>query len=196
MRLLLTGLALLLCQGASAQDRPGHTGRFLGWSPDSSEFAYSISHHRRARWRQQMREPKVRYFLKRVSPSGVAQPRRLRASVPERVRQLGYKTRGLELERQKLSPLVQTFFVGHGRTLRLELQVGKRSLSYSYWLDDATRSGEPRRLMSGYLKEVWTDFEARAFLSPDGKWVALVLSMATPYRSAARAEGVLVWDGQ
>ena len=188
--LLVLTVGFVTSSPAWGQDRPGFTARFLGWNPDSSDFAFVLTHHRRARNGRGMRTPKDGFFMKRVSPSGVAQPMKLRTSVRARAQARGYAT--TRVPGQRLSPYVQAFPMGDGLTVRVELRVGKRRLYYAYWLDDVTRPGVPARLLRGYLKEVWTDFDAQVYRSPDGAWIAVIVVMKTPYRIDARVDGVRI----
>ncbi len=188
--MIATLLSLMVCSSASAQEKPGFTARFLGWSPDSDDFAYVLTHHRRRPNRPGMRPPKDLYFMKRTSPSGVSQAMRLRSSVSARVTARGYQVS--RVKGRRLSPFVNAFPVGNGRTLRVVLRLSKRRLWYDVWLDDVTRPGNPERLLRGFLKEVWTDFDTEAYMSPDRNWATIVFRMATPYRTNARVEGVRI----
>lgn len=193
-RTLAILLPLMAASTGVCQQRPGFTAHFLGWNPDSSDFAYILRHHRRARFGKGMRTPRDRYFMKRTSRSGVAQRMALKHSVSARVKARRYAV--IPVTGQRLSPFVQAFPMGNGLTLRFQLEVGKRRLSYAYWLDDVTRPGEPRRLLRGYLDEVWTDIEATVYRSPDRAWVTVLLAMSTPYRSEARVEGMRIRSQQ
>ena len=158
---------------------------FLGWRADSTEFAF-----KRVRYKPG-KPPRETWFLKRTSRSGVAQPLHT-TDVRERLHKGGFTIK--ELEGQRLSQYVRAFMVGAGKTLRVELQVGKSKLSYTVWLDDAQRPLTPKRLLRGYFKELWTSLEVRAFPSPSGDWVALVLTMSSPYEQKSWIEGVAVVD--
>jgi len=172
--------ATLMPVWAAADRPPGTVGEFMGWNPASTEFAYRLHHHSKG----------ASAWMKRTSPSGVAQKLRVKGGIAVRMRRQGAATR--ELKGQRLSTFVQAFIVGPGITLRVVLELGKRKLHYTMWLDDASRPGQPKRLLIGYFKEIWTDFSARVFPSPDGKWVAVQLTMSTPYRIQTWFEGVQV----
>ncbi len=161
----------------------GPRGEFLGWQPDSTRFAYRLYEGRRDT-----------YFLKKIMPGGVARAERYNGSVRDLIKRKGFLT--TTLEGQRLSHTVQAFIVAPGKTLRVVLEVGRRRLSYSMWLDDVTKPGAPTRLRKGYFKEVWSDFVASAYPSPDGKWVAVVLQMSTPWAMDTWVEGVRVSDAK
>jgi len=164
---------------------PGYKARFYGWHPQSLDFAYAIEEHRA------QKAPRARYYMKQTRDAKqVMTGKTFGGSVPRRARQNGYRT--TEIEGQRLSPFVQAFIVAPGRTLRIVLELRGDRLGYSALLDDVTKPGEPTRLIGGHFKEVWTDFDARVFRSPDGNWVAVVLNMATPYKQQAWVEGLRV----
>lgn len=180
-------IALLACAvplSAVSQDHRT-VAEFLGWRADSTEFAFKRLRYKPGKTTRET------WFLKRTSRSGVAQPMR-GTDVRDRLHKGGFTIK--ELEVQRLSQYVQAFMVGAGKTLRVELQVGKRRLSYALWLDDARRPLTPKRLLRGYFKELWTSLEARAFPSPNGEWVALVLTMHSPYDQKSWIEGVALVD--
>lgn len=156
----------------------------MGWAQDSTEFGYALVHS----------EKGPNYFLRRTSPSGVAQPLRFQGSVLARAKRHGYQI--VELEGQRLTPLVQAFIVGPGKTLRVVLEVGKRRLSYRMMLDNVMKPGEPIRLLRGYFKEVWTDIHATAYASPDKNWVCILLTLSTPFETKTWVDGVFVGDGR
>ncbi|MFT7624708.1 MAG: hypothetical protein ACI9WU_003897 [Myxococcota bacterium] len=158
----------------------GRQGNFLGWDPNSKRFAYTLGRPGRTQ----------HYFLKETYVGGVAKPVRWDGSVIDLVKRQKYIIN--ELDRQKLSDKVQAFIVGPGKTMRIVLEVGSQRLSYSMWLDDAARPAQPKRLLRGWFNELWTHLEARAFRSPDGAWVAVILTMRTPWELQTWVEGVQV----
>ena len=157
---------------------------FLGWSPDSKDFAFA-----RIRTRPNGRVRRT-YLMKRTSPSGVAQPLRLDQSVTERVRRKGYTS--IEVTGRRLSDYEQVFAVRAGKQLRVALEVNRRGLSYSLYLDDNTGAEEPEHLLRGYFRELWTSVDGRVFLSPDGSWAVVLLSLSTPFRTHAWVQGVRI----
>ena len=182
----LMALGALAPRAALAQIRPGYEARFLGWNPDSSDFAYV----RTRIWRRGTRRDYS--FVKRTSPSGVAQPLRLSGSILDRAVRLEYRSEAVDGHR--LSPYVQVFTVGVGKTLRVVLEVKRQRLAYAVYLDRADRPGDPERLIGGTFDEVWTEFEAAAWISPDRQWVVVMLRMSTPFEVDAWVEGVRVGE--
>lgn len=186
MRASVVVALLLPAVAAGASDLPGPEARFLGWNPDSTDFAYVVTAMRGGRVHEG-------WFLKGVSKGGIATPSSCRGPVRDRVKMLHYVTN--EVRGQRLSPYVQAFLVGDGRTLRVALEVGPRRLTWSVWLDDAARPGESQRLLRGYFDELWTDLAARVFLAPDRRWAAVLVEVSTSYRRDTQVAGVRLGGG-
>jgi hypothetical protein len=189
---LVTVLSIALCAAvaplSAVAELPGYTAHFYGWHPDSHEFSYSMAEHRRSK------PVKRRYYMKstriKSGPKNVARGKTIRGSVPRRARELGYQIN--QLKEQRLSNFVQAFIVGPGLTLRIVLELRGDTLGYTAFLDDAMKPGDAERLIGGHFKEVWTEFEADVYLSPDKKWVAVFLRMKTPYKQQSWVEGLRV----
>lgn len=162
--------------------RPGVQARFLGWNPDSSDFAYVLTTVRRTG------PPREAWFMKGVSPTGRAVGKACKGPVGTWVRTHGYRAE--EVRGQRVSDYVYAFDLGGGRTVRVVLEVGAARLTYSVWLDDVERPGDSERLLRGYFDELWTEFAARLYLAPDRRWAAVVIDLGTPYRTDAWVEGV------
>jgi hypothetical protein len=119
-----------------------------------------------------------------------AVPRYFKGSVRERVIQRGFQIHSIPA--QKISDYEHHFDVGKGRTLRILLEIGRRRLSYSIWVDDPSAKKHSKRIMRGFFKEFWSNLLPQLYRSPNGKWVTLILTMSTPFRSRIWVEGIRV----
>ncbi|HIA04676.1 MAG TPA: hypothetical protein EYN66_22745, partial [Myxococcales bacterium] len=119
-----TLIAVFICLvifpcSARAQDGTDYKASFLGWSPDSREFAYILTRYR------QKKAPKSFSYMKKISPKRRrAVGRFFKGSVRSRAVQRGFQIHSLPV--QKISAYEHRFDVGKGRTLRVVLNVGRR----------------------------------------------------------------------
>ena len=179
---LLASLALVVgAHAAQARVRSGTRARFLGWHPDSTEFAYAFDHRFNGKPVDRV------HHIKRVDRSGRAKGVRFDGGVPERVLRLRFVIQ--ELPGRRTDRYTQRFRVDNALSIRVALDVRSTGLGYSVWRD-FTDDRPAERIIGGAFKEVWTEFDARVYRSPDGRWLAIVLRMATPYAEDAWVEGV------
>ena len=186
MRGLFIVVCVLVSMTATAQQKVGSTGEFLGWHPKSETFAYTLT------TRSHYEPTRVTSFMKRVTKKGTrAQRLAYAGSVRERIRAekfvLPPAIRG-----HRTSDYVQSFALTDFKRLRVVLDVGSKRLGYTVWLDDLDGRQDNRRLIGGWFDELWTGLDARVFPSPNGEWVAIVLTMETNFRTLTWVEGVHV----
>jgi hypothetical protein len=179
------GIVLVLAMStavpiASGKVLPGDTAKILGWHPKSTDLAYAIVRHRPGK------RNTTAHYMKWAGNYRKSRTKHYRGSIPRRVKRLGY-TYDL-IKGQRLSDTVRAFTISVGRTLRVVLNVGKRRLSYTVWLDFADRPGQSKRMAHDNLRELWTDFDVQVSLSPDKKWAALAFEMRDPFRTGAWVE--------
>ncbi len=160
-------------------EQRGFTSAFLGWNPDSTDFAYVFT---------RLRDGMESTFLKAVNDSGRAVAKPCKGGVRRRAKELQYVIE--EVRGQRLSSVVQAFAIAAGKTLRVVVELSGDRLWYSVWLDDVNRPGEPSRLSKGYFDELWTGVNARVFPAPNRQWAVVVLELTTPYRVESWVEGV------
>ena len=174
----------LLSAPVWAAEPIGSTAEFLGWNPSSRDFAYALT------TRSRYGPPTIISFMKRTGNFRRAKRMRFNGSVRRHARQFKYRTAALS--GQRLSQNLQSFSLSAGRTLRVALNVGKKRLTYTVWLDDVARPGESKRLIGGVFDELWTSLDAEVYPSPNGRWAAIVLTMRTSFRVLSWVEGVPV----
>ena len=190
MRAALTILLCLSAASAWADDRVGSTGELLGWHPKSTSFAYTLT------TRSRYEPTRVTTFMKHVGTKGTRASRMsYGGSVRDRVRNEKF-VRPVALLGRRESQYVQAFPLHDGRVLRVVLDVRSKKLGYTVWLHSRGSADDRKRLLGGSFDELWTDLDAQAFPSPDGQWVALVLTMETSFRTLTWVEGVLVGKKQ
>ena len=174
----------VLVHSAASAERAGTHAVFLGWNPDSADFAW------RATKVSKSGERRTVSYMKRISKGFIAERRPYRYSVPIRTQKKAYVEH--EVESVRVGPMEQAFEVIPGRRLRVKLDIHKRRLGYTIYIGDTGQPDTERRAIGGVFDELWSDFSARVFLSPDRKWVAVMLFMTTPYRSDVWVEGLRV----
>ena len=184
----LLGLCAILLAGASSVEPVGVSAVFLGWHPDSSDFAW------RATKVSKTRERRTVSYMKRITSGLIAERRPYRYSVPMRTEKKAYVID--EIAGERLSTFEQVFTVATDHRLRVRLNIHKKRLGYTMYMERISEPNSRRRAIGGVFDELWTDFTARVFRSPDGKWVAVMLLMSTPYRSDVWVEGLRVSSQQ
>lgn len=167
-----------------AAERLGDSAVFLGWSPDSRDFAWRATRYSRVKGRRTVS------FMKRTTKGRIAERRPYKYSVPLRTQKKSYVVNEVQGSRQ--GPFEQLFPLGKDGLLTVRLDVRKRKLGYTIFLKPLGASGDGKRMIGGVFDELWTEFDARVYRSPDGNWVAVMLSMSTPYRSDVWVEGIRV----
>ena len=186
MRLL--GLCAIILAGTAGAEPVGVSAVFLGWHPDSSDFAW------RATKLSKTRERRTISYMKRITTGLIAERRPYRYSVPMRTEKKAYVID--EIAGERLSTFEQVFTVANDHRLRVRLNIHKKRLGYTMYIERISEPNSRRRAIGGVFDELWTEFKARVFRSPDSKWVAVMLLMATPYRSDVWVEGLRVSSQQ
>lgn len=171
---LLITAALDVRAEAGAPSPPGEWIQFLGWRADSRAYAYrvtSLSYDRKGRLERRSEDRLVT-----IPRRGEATVRRYGGSIERRLAHGSYG--GDPLPTTRPEPGVVRFFTPDGRVLRFRVVVGGR-LGYELALE---RDGATELIGAGVFDDLYAKTDAFAYLSPDGRKVALIVYGETPYR--------------
>jgi len=174
----------LLSSPVGATEVIGSTAEFLGWERASRHFAYALT------TRPRRGNTKTITFMKRAGNFHRAKRMRFKGSVRRLARVKKFVIN--PLQGQRIANKAQAFVLDTHRTARVVLNVGKKGLTYTVWLDDSRQPGKPTRLIGGVFDELWTSLDAAVYPSPNGRWIAIVLTMRTSFGVLSWVDGVRV----
>ncbi|MFH1530090.1 MAG: hypothetical protein ABIK09_05065 [Pseudomonadota bacterium] len=170
--LLLAALSLAPGDVPAPPARPVSTITFHGWSPDSTQVGWGLER------RGGGRAAKTVWYLKETRRTSHGKARLQKVKLPEDAKLPAYyRSNAFELHDLPAaasgSRTRTEIPLRYDRTLVLELKVEDKIRLY-YWFEE----GENRLLLDKVtFEEIYFAFDARAWLSPDGRRVALALGL-------------------
>ena len=170
--LLIAAFGLALGDAPAPLIKPVSTIEFHGWSPSSTQVGWALE-----RVRAGERNKKV-WYLRETLRTAYGKARLRRVSLPDDEKVPTYSHRHdfkiHDLEAASNGDRTRTeILLRYERSLVLELAVEDKIRLY-YWFDDG---GDRLLLHKVTFDEIYFAFTARAWLSPDGRRVALALSL-------------------
>jgi hypothetical protein len=163
---------LALPAGEAPPVKPTSTVTFYGWSPDSTQVGWALERRGGGR-----RTKKV-WYLRETNRTSHGKARLRAAKVPDDVHYPGYyETQGFklhDLETATNGEQTRTEIpLRYNRTLVVELKTEEKIRLY-YWFEE----GADRLLLDKVtFDEIYFAAGVRAWLSPDGRRVALALAL-------------------
>lgn len=163
---------------ADASAKPDHRNlslRFIGWSSNSSEYAYQISDERFLKGERL--DAADTSYVKRLVAKGKSENVVLAEPVKQYLVRQGFARR--EVETEKIDQMTTRFKLGERRHLDFTLLL-KSDLGWRLSMFDGDGSVV---IQEGVFEEPFTVVEPRIYPSPDNRKLVLLIKASTTYRT-------------
>jgi len=165
-------------EGSAADARPDHRNlslHFIGWSENSSEYAFQINDERYLKGERV--DAFATLYVKKLVAKGKSENVVLNEPVKQYLVRQGFARH--ELETEKIDQMTTRFKLGERRYLEFKLLL-KAELGWRLSMFDGDGSVV---IQEGVLEEPFTNVVPKIFPAPDKRKLVLLIKASTTYRT-------------